>query len=210
MKNLNEIFAHPTSLFTLLAILLLIGAAIKVRKVKLSTQMITQIGIALALATVLKIFRIYHLPQGGSITIGSMVPILLIALFYGAEVGYLTGFLYGMITLIMDPYILHPVQVLFDYPLPFMALGIIGYFRNNKVLGAIVAIFGRFLCHFISGIVFFASYAGDMNPWLYSLMVNGVFIAIEGLICVIIIGLLPVDRLYSIVTKGRRPLRGDE
>ena len=205
-KSLAEILKHPTSIAALAAGILIIAVLVKVRKIKLSTRDIAYIGVALALATVLKIFRIYHLPQGGSITIGSMVPILLMAFFYGPEVGFLTGFLYGIITLILDPYILHPVQVLFDYPLPFMALGLAGYFRNKKVLGTIVAIIGRFICHFISGVVFFGSYAPKgMSPYVYSLVVNGSFLLVEGAICVVIIAVLPINRINTILNRGNRP-----
>lgn len=201
-QNISEIIKHPTSIFALLATIIIFIFIAKVRKVKFNTRLIAQIGIALALATVLKVFRIYHLPQGGSITLGSMIPILLLSIFYGPEVGFITGFLYGIITLILDPYILHPVQVLFDYPLPFMALGLAGYFKNNKVLGTVVALVGRFLCHFISGVVFFGSYAPKgMSPAVYSLMVNGIFIGIEGAICIMIMIFLPVERLKHILSR---------
>lgn len=201
-QNISEIIKHPTSIFALLATIIIFIFIAKVRKVKFNTRLIAQIGIALALATVLKVFRIYHLPQGGSITLGSMIPILLLSIFYGPEVGFITGFLYGIITLILDPYILHPVQVLFDYPLPFMALGLAGYFKNNKVLGTVVALVGRFSCHFISGVVFFGSYAPKgMSPAVYSLMVNGIFIGIEGAICIMIMIFLPVERLKHILSR---------
>ena len=86
----------------------------------------------MALATILDMFKLTKLPNGGSVTLGAMVPIILMALLYGPEVGFLTGFLYGLIKLILGPYILHPLQVLFDYPLPFMALGLAGYFKTTK------------------------------------------------------------------------------
>lgn len=201
-KNITEILSHPTSIFALIAVIIFLIFLAKVKKVKFNTQLITQIGIALALATVLKIFRIYHLPQGGSVTLGSMIPIMLMALLYGPEVGFLTGFLYGIITLILDPYILHPVQVIFDYPLPFMALGLVGYFKNRKVLGTLIALACRFICHFISGVVFFGSFAPKgMSPVVYSLMVNGIFIGVEGAICIAIMLVLPVKQLDSIVNK---------
>lgn len=201
-NNMAEVLKHPTSIFALLGMIILIGVLIKIRKVKIDTRMVTQIGVALALATVLKVFRLYHLPQGGSITLGSMIPILLMAFLYGPEVGYLTGFLYGIITLVMDPFIVHPVQVLFDYPLPFMALGLAGHFQDRKMLGTTVAIIARFLCHFISGFVFFGSYAPKgMSPYIYSLWINGVFMGIEGAICLAIMAVLPVNRLRSIIKR---------
>ncbi|OAA91950.1 energy-coupled thiamine transporter ThiT [Clostridium ljungdahlii] len=204
-QNLTEILKHPISLFALLAVILLILAAIKIKKIKFNTSMVVQIGVALALATVLKIFRIYHFPQGGSVTLGSMIPLLILAFFYGPEVGFLTGFLYGIISLILGPYILHPVQVLFDYPLPFMAIGLAGYFRDKKILGTFVAVFARFICHFISGVVFFGSFAPKgMSTYLYSLMINGPFMAVEGCICIVIMALLPMKQLYSIFNKHRQ------
>ena len=125
-----------------------------------------------------------------------MIPILLIAFMYGPEVGFLTGFLYGMITLILDPYILSPIQVLFDYPLPFTALGIAGFFKNKKYLGISLAVLVRFICHFISGVVFFGSYAPDgMSPIVYSLIVNGPMVGIEGIICLVILAILPIERI---------------
>ena len=167
------------------------------------TNVICQIGVMLALATVLKMCRIYHFPQGGSVTIGSMVPILLMAIFYGPEIGFLTGGLYGIITLIMDPYILHPTQVLFDYPLPFLILGIAGYFKNNKLLGCGIAIFMKYICHVISGVVFFASYAPEgTSPLIYSFTVNASVVGPDGIICLLIIGLLPIERLYSLINSN--------
>ncbi len=204
-KNLAELMAHPTSLLTLAGLILLILASIHMRKVPLTPRVMANIGMMLALATVLKVFRLYHLPQGGSITLGSMAPILLLALFYGPEVGFLAGFLYGIITLVLDPYVLHPLQVLFDYPLPFIALGLIGYFKEHVMMGTAVAMFGRFICHFISGVVFFGSYAPPgMSPYWYSLLVNGTFIGVEGVICLVVIAALPLKRLYGIFDKERR------
>ena len=143
MKNFIDILSHPTSIAALFGLIILILATLRVRKVKFTTKIITQIGITLALSTVLSLLKIYQLPQGGSVTFGEMVPILLIALFYGPEMGFLTGFLFGIITLMINPYILQPVQVLFDYPLPFMALGIVGFFRNKWLLGTIISILDR-------------------------------------------------------------------
>lgn len=181
---------------TIIGCIALLIVLIKAKKIEFTSQLITRIGIALALATILKLLRLYHFPQGGSITLGSMVPILLIAFMYGPQVGCLTGFLYGVITFIMDPYILHPVQVLFDYPLPFTALGLAGFFKDKRLLGVGISVFIRFLCHFISGVAFFGMYAPEgMSPWIYSLAVNGPMIGIEGIICLVIVSVLPINRI---------------
>lgn len=196
-QNIQDILASPMSIITLLGCILLLIALAKAKKIKFTPELIARIGIALALATILKMLRLYHFPQGGSITLGSMIPVLLIAFIYGPEVGCLTGFLYGVITLILDPYILHPVQVLFDYPLPFTALGLAGFFKQRRLVGVSIAILVRFLCHLISGIVFFGSFAPEgISPVVYSLLVNGPIIGIEGIICLVILAVLPIERIF--------------
>ena len=68
---------------------------------------------------------------------------------------------------------MHPVQVLFDYPLPFMALGLAGFLKDKKWSGTSIAASIRFTCHFISGVVFFDSFAPDgISPVIYSLLIN--------------------------------------
>lgn len=203
ISNFKEISSHPTAIIALIGVLILISALMKVRKVKLTTKMIAQIGIALALSVVLQIFRIYHFPQGGSVTFGSLVPVLLISIVYGPEVGFLTGFLHGMLTLITDPYILHPVQVLFDYPLPSMALALVGYFKNNKILGTLVALVTKYIFHVISGVVFFASYAPKgMSPIVYSLVENATYMIPEGGICLVIMAVLPIKMLSKVLKSN--------
>lgn len=203
-KAWSLITANPLAAATLIGVLVILGLLIHLRKIRLDARLIAQIGMVLALATLIKVFRIYHLPQGGSVTLGSMVPILLLALTYGPEIGFLTGFLFGIISFIMSPYVLHPVQVLFDYPLPFMALGLAGYFRAKPLIGATAGIFGRFICHFIAGVAFFASFAPKgMSPVMYSLTVNGLFMAVEGAICLVILGVLPLGQLKYYLTRNR-------
>jgi len=227
MSNLKDLISqiqtNPNALFALIGLALLISALVIIKKVKFSTKLITQIAIMLALGAVLKTFKIYTLPYGGSVTIGSMVPIILMALLYGPEVGFVTGFLFGIITLILDPYILAPVQVLFDYPLAFMALGLAGYVKKSKylnallckltksspstkkvetllnVLAALVGILGRFICACISGVVFFASYAGEMNPYLYSIIYNGSYLGLDAIICIAILILLPINQIKKAI-----------
>lgn len=197
-QHIQEIISNPLSIATLIGCIALLIVLIKAKKIQFTPQLIARIGIALALATILKIFRIYHFYQGGSITFGSMVPIFIISFMYGPRIGFLTGFLYGVITFVLDPYILHPVQVLFDYPLPFMALGIAGYFKNNKSLGISISVFVRFICHFISGVAFFGSYAPEgTSPVIYSLLVNAPMVGIEGVICIILFAILPVERIIN-------------
>jgi len=172
------------------------------RKIKFTTKMLINISLMLAMATVLHYLRIYHFPQGGSVTLGAMIPLLLISFRYGAGVGALAGFIFGLINLLQDPFILHPIQVLFDYPLPFMAIGLAGIFQRKIFLSTLLAFCGRFLCHFISGVVFFASYAPEgMSPIIYSITANATYLVPELIITCLILKILPVQRLLDAMDK---------
>lgn len=193
---------NPASLFALIGMIALLVAFAYIKKITIHTRLLVHIGLALALTVVLHTFRLYHMPQGGSVTLGAMLPLLLLSFRYGPVVGYLAGFVYGLLNLLQDPYILHPVQVLFDYPLPYMAMGLAGFFRDRPFLGATVAVVGRFICHFISGIVFFASYAPEgMSPYWYSLVFNGSYLLTELIICLVILKVLPVGRMLQSIQK---------
>jgi thiamine transporter len=204
ITKLSTLMENPTSVAALVGLVALVLAFLYMKKLTLNTQLIVHIALALALTVILHTFRLYHMPQGGSITLGAMVPLLLIAFRYGPIVGYLAGFVYGLINLLQDPYILHPAQVLFDYPLPYMALGLAGYFKKRLFIGTIVGISGRLICHFVSGVVFFASYAPTgISPYWYSLVFNATYLVPELAICLVIIRIFPVTRLLSLMTNDK-------
>ena len=198
IQNLQTIFESSSSLFALLGIFLLIVFFMHVRHIKFSTRMLVYIALMLAVTILLQQIRLYHFPQGGSITLGSALPLMLVSFRYGAPVGMFAGFIFGLINIILDPFILHPIQVLFDYPLPFMAMGLAGIFPEKIFLSTVLAFVGRFICHFISGVIFFASYAPEgISPIIYSLTANATYLIPETLICLVILKILPVKRLLD-------------
>ena len=193
---MSEILAQPVVILALLGILALAVGLFHIRREKIDTIARVNTALLLALAVVLEQLRIFHMPQGGSVTAGAMVPLLLIAYRYGAGTGMLAGLAYGMINMLQDPFILHPVQVLFDYPLPFMAMGLAGLSRQHLYLSTGLAFAVRFVCHFISGFVFFGSYApAGMSPVLYSLAFNASYLIPEMLICCLILKVLPLKNI---------------
>ena len=197
-ENFKTLFNNPLTLVTLIGCAILLIALIKFKSLKFNSKLVTRIGLAIALAFILDMLKIYRLPNGGgSISLGSMIPIMLISFVYGPSIGLFTGFLFGIFKLIVDPYILNPIQVLFDYPLPFMAIGIAGLFKN-KYLGATLGMLLRFACHFFAGVVFFGSYApAGMSPIIYSLAVNGFAVGGELLICLALLAFLPIELLVK-------------
>ncbi|MFW6409563.1 MAG: energy-coupled thiamine transporter ThiT [Halanaerobiales bacterium] len=165
-------------------------------------RLIAEIGVAIALATVLNFMPLWKMPQGGSISL-EMLPILLIALRWGGKPGLLAGITYGLVQLIANPYIIHPVQLIMDYPLPYMMLGLAGFFNITKrnlpreinyfkvLMALLTAGLGRFIIHILSGVVFFASYAPEgQNVWIYSIVYNGSYILPSLILCYFLIILL--------------------
>jgi thiamine transporter len=164
-----------------------------------STILIAEIVTFVALATVLSFIIVYTLPQGGSITAGSMVPIIWLALRRGPKIGLGAGTVYGVIQFIVLPYVVNPVQVLLDYPLAFGALGLAGFLQKKPPLGAAVGITGRFIMHFIAGVVYWAPlYAPKLNPFVYSAIYNGSYLVPELVVSGFIIYLLQKSKVLRI------------
>ena len=83
-----------------------------------------------------------------------------------------------------------------------MAVGVAGFFKN-KYLGASIGMMLRFIFHFISGVVFFGSYAPEgMSPIVYSLTVNGLAVGGELLICLVLLAFLPTEKLIKILKSN--------
>ncbi|HKH11386.1 MAG TPA: energy-coupled thiamine transporter ThiT [Rubrobacter sp.] len=157
------------------------------------TRVLTEAALAIALAFVLGLVKVFKMPYGGSISL-EMVPLILLALRQGPWVGVVSGVVYSLLNLATDPQVYHPVQVLFDYPLAFGALGLAGFFRptvRGAVVGATVAVLARFACHFVSGVVFFASYAPEgWNPYAYSAAYNAAYLVPSLAIALVVVVVL--------------------
>ncbi len=168
-------------------------------KRKFSTKILAEIVVFVSLATVLSYIKIFSLPQGGSVTAASMVPILWLALRRGPKVGLFAATLYGVVQFALGPYIFHPAQVLLDYPVAFGLLGVAGFFQKRPFIGVTLGIVGRFVAHFFSGIIFFAIYAPEgMHPAIYSAVYNGGYLLVELVISVYVIYLLRKSKVLKI------------
>jgi len=156
-------------------------------------RVLTEAALAIALAFVLGFIKVFQMPFGGSISL-EMIPLILLALRQGPWVGMVAGAAYGLLNLAIEPVVVHPVQVLFDYPLAFGALGLAGFFQptvRGAVLGAIVAVLARFASHFVSGVVFFASYAPEgWNPLVYSAAYNAAYLVPSLIIALVVVVVL--------------------
>ena len=132
-------------------------------------------ALCVALSVVLSYFKIFKMPQGGSITL-EMAPLLFFAYRHGFKWGVGVGALSGLFQLIFGGYIVHPFQAVLDYPLAFAGMGFLGLFQRRPILGIFIAGLSRLLCHVLSGVVFFSSYVPKgQNVWLYSILYNAGF-----------------------------------
>ncbi|MDQ7842838.1 MAG: energy-coupled thiamine transporter ThiT [Armatimonadota bacterium] len=169
-----------------------------------SSRSIAEVGVAIGLAAVLHLVRLWEMPQGGSITLGTMVPLLILALRRGPAVGALAGALYGLFEgwiLSGGRFFYHPVQVILDYPLAHGLLGLAGFSPRYPAFGVVLAAAARYLAHVLSGVVFFASYAPQGQPvWLYSLGYNITYLGPEFALA-IILTLLVWERLTRLTIR---------
>ena len=168
--------------------ILFMGAVIAVsavvdrkNKFVFDSKSIAYAAICIAMSFALSYLRIVRMPQGGSITPASLLPLMLYAFMFGAKKGIFAGFIYGLLQALQSPDgVIHPAQFVLDFPLAFACMGLAGLFANLKalnklrqvqfLLGGIIAGLGRFIMHFISGTFAFGAYAPEGQPaWLYSL-----------------------------------------
>lgn len=159
----------------------------------------------IAMATVLSMIKFYDLPQGGSITL-EMLPLVVMGLRNGTKWGFLTGFVHGLIQMILgfsnvmlcSTLIAQIGCILLDYLLAFSVLGVAPVFAKpfkSQITGAIVGtvIVGllRFLCSFLSGWLLWGSYAPEgMSVVAYSFGYNGSYMIPDIVITAVLVAVL--------------------
>lgn len=171
-----------------------------------TVKMLVEGGLCIALSFVLGYIKLFSMPQGGSVTAGEMIPIIIFALRHGSLPGIVVGALYGFVQMLFGGSIFHPVQAILDYPVAFGVLGLAGLFssefeKTKKIVpvikGASLGIVLRMIAHTLTGAIFFASYAPEgQNPWAYSIIYNASYLLVEFAITIVIIYLL-----RNVITK---------
>jgi thiamine transporter len=173
---------------------------------------LVECAMMIAMATVLSMVKLFNLPQGGSVTLASLAPLVIVSFRHGLKWGLGTAFVHSLLQMVLGFYA-PPVQtvlafagvVLLDYVLAFTVLGAASFFAKpvkSKIAGAafgtVVVCALRLLCSFLSGILIWSSYAPEGTPvWLYSLTYNGSYMLWETIItAVVMVILVPVlDRI---------------
>ena len=190
----------------LLAACFLSGKTQEGKKIKLGTKQLVFSSMAMALAMVTSMIKLVDMPMGGSVTLFSMFFICLIGYWYGLKGGLMTAVAYGFLQLIVDPYIISIPQMRTEYRGAGGALGLSGIFsksRHGLLKGYVAGGLGGYFFTFLSGMIFFGSYASSYNMTapVYSLVYNGSYIGLEALFTLMLAALPPVSRGLDRVRK---------
>lgn len=146
------------------------------------TRALTEGAILIALATILSLIKIYELPWGGSVTLCSMLPIVIIGYRHGIKWGMLSATVFSLIQMLLggstisaaflpgdDQMVWYNaiIMVLMDYFFAYALVGLSGLFtdkskpRKSLVLGSLIGTGCRFIAHFISGWILWGAWASS-------------------------------------------------
>ena len=172
MGNLQAFFTSTKGqLLIVLVILILFGIILFFGKnKKMDAKVLSISALLVALSTALSYVVLFKAPYGGSVTLFSILPIVLAGYFFNVRIGLIVGMAVGFLNLLLNPYIVHPIGVLW------------------------ISILARYFCAFLSGVVFFGAYAPKgFNPVTWSLVYNASYLSVEGIMTTVLL-FVPIIR----------------
>lgn len=173
------------TIFTLLVLTAII-IGMSVSRKTWNAKSLAFAALSIALSFILSYIKIFRMPNSGSVTLASMLPLMLFAASYGVGPGLLAGAAYGLLQYLQGGWFVHPIQFLLDYPIAFALIGLAGLYKfmpkawsqwsiyAAMVLGAL----GRCLSATLAGIFYW-----ETAPWA-SLVYNGAYLVPDTLICI--------------------------
>ncbi|MEG0978564.1 MAG: energy-coupled thiamine transporter ThiT [Oscillospiraceae bacterium] len=188
------------------------------KKLSNKTLRLTETAIFIAVAFVLSLIPVINLPRGGSVTVFSQLPIIMLAFRYGTPWGLLSGVVYGLLQMMTGlanfSYVTGIgsilVVALCDYLVAFGALGLGGVFKGKiksqslaLACGATVASLLRLICHIISGSTVWKGYAGS-DAWgaiiKFSIVYNSSYMIPE--LIVTVIGAVALSKVFDFTSEN--------
>lgn len=165
-----------------------------------TVRALVESAMMVALATVLSIFKMVDMPYGGSVTIASMLPMIILAYRQGALWGLGSGLTYAVIQQLLGLNTLSYVTgwqsvvavILLDYIIAFTLVGLGGVFRKAcksqrgaLIAGASLVSALRYVCHVISGATVWKGLSiPDEAALIYSIGYNATYMIPETIILV--------------------------
>ena len=170
------------------------------KQVKWTTKMMAHAAMCLALSFVLSYIRLFRMSGGGSVTPGSMLPVMLFGASYGLVPGLLVGFAYSLLQILQGAEAAGFMGLLLDYILAFSALGLGGLAKHlpkkwGLYAAMIIALIGRLVCSILSGVVVWGT------PLWGSITYNLGYMLPEMVIC-LLLGMLLGKRILAIMEKN--------
>ncbi|MCL1948439.1 MAG: energy-coupled thiamine transporter ThiT [Turicibacter sp.] len=166
-----------------------------------NTRTMTEVAILIALAFILDLvsnmYSSFIWAYGGSFSL-SLVPLAIIGYRHGWKAGFVGGFLMGLLQLLLGAFIVHPAQVLLDYPLPFAMLGLAGFWSrqvNSRkrwrifiILSTFIASLLRLACHILAGYIFWSDGLSPRAAIWNSIIYNTPYVAGSWVIsCIVLV-----------------------
>ena len=186
---------------------------------------LTESAMMIAIATLLGMAKLLEMPYGGSVTMASMLPLVIIAYRHGTGWGLLTGFAYGAVQFALGTknigylptkdFASIATLVLADYLVAFAVLGFGGVFRKAckrqttaLAMGSVLVAVLRYLCHVISGWTVWAQFSLTKAGLLYSLSYNATYMLPEMLI--LVVAAIFLGNALDFRGEGLRPMAKEE
>ncbi len=180
------------------------------RKFRFNAKSLALGAIAIAMTCILTCISI-PLPTGANMSMGSWVPLMLLAIVYDYRLAIISGFVCGAVSNFLVPgwAVVHWAEFFLEHMVIFSCFGyagIFGYEKKGKLILAIsLAVLLRFTAQVLSGVIFFGQYAWEgWSAWGYSLAIHLSGRIPEGILTGLIIMALPLKRLAEIAKGGTR------
>lgn len=199
------------------------------KKLALSAMLVALASVLAAISMAIPL----QLPFGGSVTLASMLPIVLIGYMFGARWGLAGAFVFAIVQMLLGwgtvsafflpgdsqmEWYKAVIVCLIDYILAYTVLGFSGVFADKikkpavaLCAGSIFALVLRYICHNVSGAIFFGTWAEwfftDVMPGLgewvlstfsgaglaivYSIVYNGLYMIPEIVLTAVLAAILP-------------------
>ena len=165
-----------------------------------TVQALVESAMMVALATVLSIFKIIDMPYGGSVTIASMLPMIILAYRQGVVWGLGSGLVYAAIQQLLGLSTLSYVTgwqsvlavIMLDYIVAFAVVGFGGIFRklartqrSALMAGAGLVSLLRYVCHVIAGATVWVGLSiPNEAALIYSIGYNATYMLPEAIILI--------------------------
>lgn len=120
----------------------------------MKTKQIVIIGLISAITLSLSLFKVFSMPQGGSITL-YLIPLYFVAFNFNLKDAFFVGFISATLQIIFGGYILNPIQVILDYYLPILFITTCGVYTKNIFINILIGSLFAMLSYVISGVIFF-------------------------------------------------------